>query len=77
MLARVGYIAGEMFANNAVPVGCIFAIEVLLNEFRDLLFGVGLIESQVNLFLNVLFHVGCHFTNNPLDVSFSHLSLLI
>ena len=77
VLARVGNIACEMFANNTVPVRRIFAIEVLLYEFRDLLLSVRLIKGQVNLLLNVLLHVLCHLTDNPLNISFCHLSLLI
>ena len=72
VLACVGYITGKMLADNAVPVGSVLAVEVLLDELGDLLFGVRFIEGEVNLLLNVLFHVNSHFTDDPLDVSLSH-----
>ena len=74
MLARVSYIAGEVLAYDAVPVGRVLAVEELLDALADLLFraAVVFINRQVHLLLDVLLHLHCHLADYPLHVTFRH-----
>ena len=76
MLARVGHVRGEVLAHYTVPVRRVLHVKELLNRFCDLFFCVGFVNSGVNLLLDVLLHVGRHFADYPLDVSFCHFSLI-
>ena len=71
VLARVSYIAREVLAHDAVPVGRVLLVEVLLDELGDLLLvAVVLVYGHVHLFLDVRLHVRGHLANDPVDVSF-------
>lgn len=74
MLACVGYIAGKVLSNNAVPVRRVFTVEELLDALADLLFraAVIFINCQVNLLFDVLLHLHSHLADYPLYVTFSH-----
>ena len=73
VLRSIRYIAGEVFSNNAVPVGRVFFVEKGFDKLSDIFFGVFAVNSLVNLVLDVGFHFWGHFADFPLHNSFCHL----
>ena len=73
MFADVCCVACEVLAHHAVPIGRILLVKELLDAFRDqLLVAIVFINCQIHLLLDVLLHVGSHFTDDPVDVTLSH-----
>ena len=72
MLALISYETREMLTHTAMPVGSVGLIEEFLNKFTDVFFGLVLIDSFVDLLLNIVFHFLVHFADNPLNITLGH-----
>ena len=77
MLGLVRDIASEMLADAAVPVGAVLGVEELLDELGDTLLVRELIEGLVDLVLDLGLHFVVHLADDPLHITFSHISNFI
>ena len=74
MLARVRYIAREMLAHHAMPVGGVLFVEEAFDELSNFLFCLFAVDGLINLRFNIELHFGTHFANGPVQHTFSHFS---
>ena len=65
MLTLIGHIARKMFSDAAMPVGTVGHIKELFDEQTDLHLSFFLINSLVNLLLDIVFHVLVHLADDP------------
>ncbi|TNV76624.1 hypothetical protein FGO68_gene4135 [Halteria grandinella] len=72
VLARVGYERGEVLSDDTVPVGRVLFVEEGLEIFGDFLLSLFLIDSAVNLLLDVVFHVLVHLADHPCHIALCH-----
>jgi hypothetical protein len=61
-----------VLANHTVPVGGVFLVKEVLDELRDLLLGLLLIDGTVDLLLNIILHVLVHLADDPSNVALCH-----
>ena len=61
-----------MLADHTVPVGGVFLVKEILDELRDLLLSLFLIDGTVDLLFNIILHVLVHLADDPSNVTLCH-----
>ena len=61
-----------MLADHTVPVGGVFLVKEILDELRDLLLSLFLIDGTVDLLFNIILHVLVHLADDPSNATLCH-----
>lgn len=72
MLHNIKLLPAEIAANNAVPCGVVFLVELLLDEGRDVLLNVEFLQCSGGALHSILLHVLRHVSVLHDSFAFGH-----